>query len=244
MSAEHRWLQPEKLHKFECFQHQIRFKNEVKWRSHMEECVSLLGEHFICTGLTKNGDMCKIVMRSASELIYHMLSEHGLYLCDRCGTKHESLDQLKNHNHTHQNTIFCKSIEEIPIKFRLKIIFSLTTVPVKCTLCTNNSLTVAKHKTHFKAAHCVKDYYKWVVWNFLKILLLYRILFSFYSGKLGAISNKRKFEEIGDDHKSENASVSIPSSDQREKKTKYDKTAHSPEFGENIGKFLWSLEFK
>lgn len=146
--------------KYECFQHQICFRSEAKWSAHMEECASLLRDGFICTGLKKSGDMCKVELRSASELIHHMHSEHQLYLCDKSGSKHADLDDFKSHSHTHQCTIFSK-LFDIVFSFIIKAKKSTFSVPVRCTLCSANASTVARYKAHFKAKQrVINDYYK------------------------------------------------------------------------------------
>lgn len=94
------WLQPENGVKWFCFQHSAQFESEVGWLAHLAECACLLWTPFLCT-FVEGDQMCKAVLKSAADLIYHVEHAHGKFLCDRCGSKHDNIVDLRNHNHSH-----------------------------------------------------------------------------------------------------------------------------------------------
>ncbi|RYE18047.1 MAG: hypothetical protein EOP45_14735 [Sphingobacteriaceae bacterium] len=98
-------MQPENGVKWFCYQHTAQFESEVGWLAHLAECASLLWTPFLCT-FVEGDHMCKEVLKSAADLIYHVEHAHGKFLCDQCGSKHDNIADLQNHPHSHHRTIF------------------------------------------------------------------------------------------------------------------------------------------
>lgn len=101
------YLQKGKSTDLHCCQHSCTFKTESGYRKHLEICSSLFGKRYVCTAV-ENERMCGKDHSSASELFYHTYFKHKLLLCDKCGNEYHSYAELKNHEHSHQNTMHCK----------------------------------------------------------------------------------------------------------------------------------------
>lgn len=104
LPPEYLWYQKGSPKERYCYQHSCTFKTDEGYKRHINECPTLVTKEYVCT-VVENEKMCGLVFSFANRLTFHVYFAHGLYLCDRCGTKHSDEVEFNEHQHTHQNSI-------------------------------------------------------------------------------------------------------------------------------------------
>lgn len=95
-------LQPANVVTNYCFQHNAQFVTERAYADHMEHCEELLKISLMCPFVEKD-KMCQQRFLNAGAIVQHMLLDHNVLVCGRCGRYFDDTCQFEVHEHTHDD---------------------------------------------------------------------------------------------------------------------------------------------